>query len=102
MIAELRKTPENCGSCGAVIPALVPVYLVTAKRLIRCEACAKRISSELPQPASASRVLPYRTPDALPFTTSAELVRKPLDDLVAKVAESVPMDARQRQTGERD
>jgi hypothetical protein len=102
LIAELRKTAENCGSCGVEIPPLVPVYLVSTRRLLRCETCAKRIREDLPSPESASSVLPFRTPEVLPFTSSAALVRGPLDDLIAKVADSVPMDVRQRQTGERD
>jgi hypothetical protein len=49
MTAELRGVAESCGSCGASLPAGTTLYLVTAKRLIRCGDCARTILPELPE-----------------------------------------------------
>jgi hypothetical protein len=48
MTAELRGVAESCGSCNTSIPAGTTLYLVTAKRLIRCGDCARMILPELP------------------------------------------------------
>jgi hypothetical protein len=49
MTAELRGVAESCGSCNTSIPAGTTLYRVTVKQLIRCEACARKITPELPQ-----------------------------------------------------
>ena len=57
MIAERRHGNTICGRCGHVIPPLDAVYLVTAKKLPRCEECAKQYADVLPE-------LPVHVPEA--------------------------------------
>jgi hypothetical protein len=49
MTAKISTTLEHCGSCDCRIPAGTTLYLVTTKRLIRCEPCALKITPDLPQ-----------------------------------------------------
>jgi hypothetical protein len=56
VIAERRPANTLCGRCGHVIAPYDGVYLVTAKKLPRCETCAKQYADTLPD-------LPVHTPE---------------------------------------
>ena len=88
MTAELFHQITTCGSCNDLIPAHVPVYLVTAMKLRRCERCARSMARELPKPAPLRELPKGRpwTPATFDRAAVAATVRANILDWRAKQA----------------
>jgi hypothetical protein len=106
MITERWRYPVTCGACDRTIAVHEPVYLVTTKRLPRCELCARSITRGPLQepPALHAQPLFYLTEDDQGRRRRQDTIARPRfdrDGVAATVRRNI-LDARQRQAGERE
>lgn len=105
MKAERWHHATACGGCGLTIQAHEPVYLVTAKRLARCERCSRTLLiGPLPEvPPIIEAPLPYLTEaDQALGRRMRETIRQarfPKAAVAKKVRENI-LDWRARQAGD--